>query len=61
LRKLHESINKRQGPLILITLEHIEYLQVNEVTKGYLSQISEEGEVKKAAIQGRITSFDDAF
>jgi hypothetical protein len=35
---------------------------VTEVTKGYLSLISErEGEVKKAEIQGRINSFDDAF
>ena len=41
LRKLHESINKRQGSLILITLEDIEYLLVTEVTKGYLSRISE--------------------
>jgi hypothetical protein len=41
LRKLHKSINKRQRSLILITLEHIEYLQVTEVTKGYLSRISE--------------------
>jgi hypothetical protein len=41
LRKLHESINKRQVSLILITLEHIEYLQMTEVTKGYLSLISE--------------------
>jgi hypothetical protein len=41
LRKLHESINKRQGSLILITLENIEYIQVTKVTKGYLSQISE--------------------
>jgi hypothetical protein len=36
LRKLHKSINKRQGYLILITLEHIEYIQVTEVTKRYL-------------------------
>jgi hypothetical protein len=41
LRKLHESMNKRQGSLILITLEHIEYIQVTEVIKGYLSRISE--------------------
>jgi hypothetical protein len=34
---------------------------VFEVTKGYLSQISEESEEKKAGIQGRINSFDDAF
>ena len=40
MRKLHESINKTQESLILITLEHIEYLQVTEVTKGYLSRIS---------------------
>ena len=41
LRKIHESINKRQGSLILIILENIEYLHVNEVTKGYISLISE--------------------
>jgi hypothetical protein len=41
LRKLHESINKRKGSFILITLENIEYLQMTEVTKGYLSRISE--------------------
>ena len=41
LRKPHESINKRKCSLILITLEHIEYIQVTEVTKGYLSLISE--------------------
>jgi hypothetical protein len=41
LKKLHKSINKRQGSLILITLEHIEYLQVTEVTKGYLRRILE--------------------
>jgi hypothetical protein len=41
LRKLHDSINKRKCSLILITLENIEYIQVNEVTKGYLRQISE--------------------
>jgi hypothetical protein len=41
LKKLHESINKRQGSLISITLEHIEYLQVTDVTKGYISLISE--------------------
>jgi hypothetical protein len=34
---------------------------VSEVTKGYISQISEESEEKKARIQGRINSFDDAF
>jgi hypothetical protein len=34
---------------------------VYEVTKGYISQISEESEEKKAEIQGRINSFDDAF
>jgi hypothetical protein len=34
---------------------------VYEVTKGYLSRISEESEEKKAGIQGRINSFDDAF
>jgi hypothetical protein len=34
---------------------------VSEVTKGYLSQIYEESEEKKADIQGRIKSFDDAF
>jgi hypothetical protein len=34
---------------------------VSEVTKGYISQISEESEEKKAGIQGRINSFDDAF
>ena len=61
MRKLHESINKRQGSLILNTLENIEYLQVTEVTKGHLSRISEESEVKKAEIQGRVNSFDDAF
>jgi hypothetical protein len=41
LSKLHESINKRQGSISLITLENIEYLHVTEVTKGYLSLISE--------------------
>jgi hypothetical protein len=41
LRKLHKSINKRQGSLILITLEHIECLQVTEVNKEHLRQISE--------------------
>jgi hypothetical protein len=34
---------------------------VSEVTKGYLRRISEESEEKKAGIQGRINSFDDAF
>jgi hypothetical protein len=34
---------------------------VSEVTKGYISLISEESEEKKAEIQGRINSFDDAF
>jgi hypothetical protein len=34
---------------------------VSEVTKGYISQIFEESEEKKAGIQGRINSFDDAF
>jgi hypothetical protein len=34
---------------------------VSEVTKGYLSLILREGEEKKAKIQGRINSFDDAF
>jgi hypothetical protein len=38
LRQLHESINKRKGSLILIKLEHIEYLQVIEVTKGFQMQ-----------------------
>ena len=56
-----ESINKRKISLILNTLEHIEYLYVSEVTEGYLSQIYEESEEKKARIQGRINSFDDVF
>jgi hypothetical protein len=35
---------------------------VTEVTKGYLShEFQREGEEKKAGIQGRINSFDDAF
>jgi hypothetical protein len=34
---------------------------MSEVTKGYLSRISEESEENKAKIQGRIISFDDAF
>jgi hypothetical protein len=34
---------------------------VFEVTKGYISQNSEESEENKAEIQGRIISFDDAF
>jgi hypothetical protein len=34
---------------------------VSEVTKGYLSEFLREGEEKKAGIQGRINSFDDAF
>jgi hypothetical protein len=34
---------------------------VSEVTKGYLSLNSEEGEEKKAEMQGRINSFDGAF
>jgi hypothetical protein len=34
---------------------------VSEVNKGYLRQISKESEEKKAGIQGRINSFDDAF
>jgi hypothetical protein len=33
---------------------------VSEVTKGYLSRFFEESEEKKAEIQGRINSFDDA-
>jgi hypothetical protein len=56
-----ESINKRQGSLILNTLENIEYLYMPEVKQGHLSQIYEESEEKKAGIQGRINSFDDAF
>jgi hypothetical protein len=34
---------------------------VTEVTKGYISEFQREGEEKKAVIQGRINSFDDAF
>jgi hypothetical protein len=56
-----ESINKRKGSLISNTLENIEYLSMSEVKKGYVSQISKESEEKKAEIQGRINSFDDAF
>jgi hypothetical protein len=41
LRKLHKSINKRQGSPILKKLEHIEYLQVTKVIKGYLRRILE--------------------
>ena len=56
-----ESINKRQGSLILDTLDNIEYIYVYEVTKGYISRISKESEEKKAEIQGRINSFDGVF
>ena len=56
LRKLHESINKRKGYLILITLEHIEYRHVTEVTKGYLSPISE-GTLSKEGRNSREDKF----
>jgi hypothetical protein len=56
-----ESINKRQGSLILITLEHIEYLYLSEVTKDIYNEIPRKDEEKKAEMQGRINSFDGVF
>ena len=44
-----------------MTLDHIEYLYVFEVTKDISTGILSEGEEKKAEMQGRINSFDGAF
>jgi hypothetical protein len=43
------------------TLEHIEDIQVNEVTKDMYDEFQKEGEEKRVVIEGRINSFDDAF
>ena len=56
-----ESINKRQGSLILYhTWEYGIYIG-EWGKKGYLSQISEVGEEKRAGNEGRINSFHDSF
>jgi hypothetical protein len=43
------------------TLENIEDIQVIEVTKDIQAEFQKEGEEKRARIEGRINSFDDAF
>ena len=56
-----ESINKRQGSLILYNTWAYLISIGDWGNQGYLRRNAEESEEKKAEMQGRINYFDGAF